>query len=38
MAPAPDRVPITVVTLAIAGLLVALGFGSLAARALRRRR
>lgn len=38
LAPAPDRLPITVVTLAIGGLLVALALGSLAARALRRRR
>lgn len=37
-APAPDRLPIDMVVLAIGGLLLALGFGSLAARALRRRR
>lgn len=38
MTPAPDRMPITMVALSIAGLLLVLGFGSLAARALRRRR
>jgi membrane-anchored mycosin MYCP len=37
MAPAPDRRPITVVALAVGGLLIALGLGSLTARALRRR-
>jgi membrane-anchored mycosin MYCP len=37
MAPAPDRRPITVVALAVGGLLIALVLGALTARALRRR-
>ncbi|OBK31465.1 type VII secretion-associated serine protease mycosin [Mycobacterium asiaticum] len=37
MEPPPDRLPITVVTLSVVGLLLALGFGALASRALRRR-
>ncbi|MCV7074586.1 type VII secretion-associated serine protease mycosin [Mycobacterium szulgai] len=35
--PGPDRRPITVVTLTVVGLVVALGLGSLTARAMRRR-
>lgn len=35
--PGPDHRPITVVTLAVVGLVVALGLGSLTARAMRRR-
>jgi membrane-anchored mycosin MYCP len=37
MVPAPDRGPISTVTLAVVGLLLALGVGSLTARAMRRR-
>ncbi|MCV7121985.1 type VII secretion-associated serine protease mycosin [Mycobacterium lacus] len=37
IAPGPDHRPITVVALAVVGLVLALGLGALAARALRRR-
>lgn len=37
MAPAPDRMPITIVAMAIGGLVLALGFGALVAKAMRRR-
>ncbi|GAB7144514.1 type VII secretion-associated serine protease mycosin [Mycobacterium riyadhense] len=37
IAPAPDRGPITAVALAVVGLVLALGLGSLATRAMRRR-